>query len=439
MVFSTLSQKCLFNTAIKCQPVKNNVFGYCFLNVSLATCVDIDVIVDANISEFSGESVQNFSNWMQNTFNNLTSSIFWGHGGAGFNDSSDTSVVSEVAVVADIFYDILEGYAESELTTTETTNKSSNTSTSNDEYIVEVATELANLQSMIIDGLIDITKNEINSSSDAHSILSVISTISKPVIDVNNDLYNDVELYNTSLIFNMLDIIETNIMAEFEHSIYVTGELESLESTVAQSGFNTFDNIMTMRTVSNENSNTSSGRQMGQSIVDTSVQLSQLVVKSSVPSEYYTFETTSLNTEVMKISGSNYDECSGSHISNNGINLIVLSNEFISNKLENSQTNGTQTNLDCTIMTATSNVFGTFFDTSNNSNSSNIQEQFYTEYVLLDVSLDSASSQKGEEAYLSKCEPIIITLPNTNGSFWTDPSTDGGEENVYDHFPQCSF
>ena len=187
--------------------------------------------------------------------------------------------------------------------------------------------------------------------------------------------------------------------------------------------------MIALRSWSNENVEES--LRSGQSMIDTSTIVSQLVIASYIPTESVTLETESMQIESSKISlNIDYNSYCGGE-------SVVLSNQFVTSKAQN----GTEY-MDCTVMTTESNLYILSVEAINALNAT---DSFQSNFVLLDVTSESLSAaaiindtddnnDNDDEVLLTQCDPIIITFNNSDVTFF-----DRNINNNTSRFPLCSF
>ena len=182
-----------------------------------------------------------------------------------------------------------------------------------------------------------------------------------------------------------------------------------------------------MRELSDETEDESDS--YGESMVNSVVIVSQLLLGESIPGESYLLKSENdvLSVESSKISHSYFDLCGTL------TNSVELNEEFIDLKYTNIS-NGEY--LDCTIMITSSNMYEleTLSSNYNNNHSS-----FQSDFLMLDVSSLDSNGDDGENEnseFLSDCNPIILTFNHSNTSYF---NYNFSISDNYPHFPLCSF
>ena len=194
-----------------------------------------------------------------------------------------------------------------------------------------------------------------------------------------------------------------------------------------------------MREWSNEDLDES--RSSGQSTIDLTVIVSQLVITNYLPTEFTSFETDTLNISTSKISFDiDYNEYCGEE-------SVRLSDKYI----EIISDNGTQS-MDCTFMKTSKNLYLLSIESVNTyTNETNKQNPFQSNFVLLDitsqndsasvrVSNGSDSHDSEDEIVLNPSDPIVVSFDLTNGSYFnTYNDYQDSESGLFNHFPLCAF
>ena len=200
-----------------------------------------------------------------------------------------------------------------------------------------------------------------------------------------------------------------------------------------------FENLVTMREWSDED--VVESKSSGQSTIDLTVIVSQLVIANYLPTEFTSFETDTINITTSKISFDiDYSEYCGT-------GSVRLSDKYIEIKSDN----GTQY-MDCTFMKSSKNLYLLSIESvSTYTNQTNKQNPFQSNYVLLDITSqdDSASvlvsngsvlGDSDDTILLDPSDPIVISFDLTNRSFFNAYNDYQESENgIFNHFPLCTF
>ena len=193
-----------------------------------------------------------------------------------------------------------------------------------------------------------------------------------------------------------------------------------------------FENLLTMREWSNENSDES--KSSGQSMIDTTIMVSQLVIADYIPTEIATFTTKSMNISTSKITlDIDYNEYCGK-------GSVEVSEAYMKIKSDN----GTQS-MDCTFMTTNKNLYFLSIESIDTYiNQTNKNDPFQSDYILLDITSEentasvSTSNNETDNIILDPSDVIVISFDLTNASFF-NTFNDYEKNGIFSHFPLCSF
>ena len=143
--------------------------------------------------------------------------------------------------------------------------------------------------------------------------------------------------------------------------------------------------------------NLAESKESGQSTIDSTQSLCQLVIADAIPNEVYTFETDSLFIQASKIS---YDDNDYNDYCGN--NHVILSDDYTYDVSLNGSTN-----IDCTLMITNDNLYLLSLIAIEQSNSS---KSFETDFVLLDLvpETQSASATKSNN-YSDSIDNILLS------------------------------
>ena len=147
----------------------------------------------------NADNLHNFTNWIVSTFENSV------------NETNDEDqVVIEQSLIAETVYALTEEY---------------------DILNGATTADAARLQTTIINLYIEAIIDEIDTIEEAAIVLTILSQITVPLIDHNSSQVFAV--YNSTLISNILEMIQDPLIYLFQESI-INGNLDSLDSDVAQ-------------------------------------------------------------------------------------------------------------------------------------------------------------------------------------------------------------
>ena len=334
--------------------------------LSYPTCFDLTInVTDEILQQYSNQSAANFTNFLESTYNDLLDTFTIGDDNSFDNETTEVNITAEtltqVSILTEVVYDVAESYIED--------------SDNDNEEIIESG--FIELQSTLIDNLVETIDDVYSSSGDGDgsddttslttSVASVLASVTEPFIDdevvtrENFDTYNGI--FDSDTATSVLETIDGSILSSYDNTN------TSLDQDIGQNIFETLDNLLTIRKFSNESGNVATDN--GQSMVDITYNVSNLVLVNAIPGETYHFETDRLNTQVTKISLSNFDSVEnicGDQVTD----TLILSHEFV----EISSNNGSDL-LDCTVMSINgsqdiySNLNQTLFYASTNYFQSN--------------------------------------------------------------------
>ena len=399
------------------------VTGVIVDDLSLATCVDIDVQVDAydgvgftlSDNEITTEDIENVSSILIELLVDKLS------------DGNTTEASIIVSIVWDIFTDYVDDINFKLGSTSPNTTLSS-----------EAVSALADFQSELITSYVDVIGGGITTVAESVTALNVLAVVTVPIVnlvEVDNKNDDNYYYYNASLIRTILDVMSDDIIGVFEDG-NVLLDIGNLDFDIAKTTFDTFSNVVVIRSLSDESNDTAI--ENGQTMIDTTETVTQLLLGFAIPGETYLIETESLIVEATKISPSVYDICGV-----NSFNSLQLSQEFVNAKLIDVK-NSTDF-LDCTIMITHDNLY---FSSSQNSIIDFEQfdnNTFIGDFVLVDVTAEIAGAHlaaislstggatviNNETVWVDKCSPITIILNKTvDESFWDISDS---------HFPTCAY
>ena len=427
---------------------------------SLATCYNVNVTAQyANGSEFLWDidttSVENVTTRLIDTLHDLVSETTTSAANKIKNNTNsstnvNSTIITEISLIVDIIYDLVLEYSETDaiqILTTIPNNTTNKNTTSNAN--INVNQELAELQEDIIEIYIENVEEEIETVQEAEIVLTVLTKITEPIINTDIPASNEkAGIYNSTVVSSTLDIVSDPIIAMLQDSV-ISGELDNVDSNTAQNVFYVFDNLIRMRKHSTEDEN--EGKANGQSTIDLSTTITQLVVASFIPSESIVFTTESMVVQASKIAldmdynSYTYDQ-------------IRLSDEYIQIKSDNGNEN-----MDCTVMITNDNLHSLSLESLN----SNDSESFYTNFILLDITPETQSASRADSSnsvanshnatniastvsqpiMLSQSDPIVVAFNVSNASYFDDiggscamyGNSDGNETKTLNHIPLCSF
>ena len=413
---------------------------------NLATCVEIIVEVDSNEytsvigDNVTSVSVNDFTEWLVTTYNDLmiADQTDFDDLNSTSNSSSDGETfvdIAQASLITDITYQTLDDFVDNYYY-----NQSNNLT---DEEVLQLIDSQTDIIVYFLEVVEDYNNNDELTEVDAIQTLSVLSTTTDLVINTTDLDYNFQSSQNQNAY--AAGVINSDIVAKILNTTYDTiiplfsqengpSISNGITYSSAENVLTVFDNVVTMRKYSNETN--TSAILFGQTTIDATLKVSELLLDLSIPGESFEIETKLFNFEATKISTTTYQLCAP--------NTVTLSQEFVQIKANGSESNY----LDCVVMLTESNLYQV--NQKDNTN------KFQSHFVLLDVlenersanannrrlsdhDTESQSYNDSESNWLGVCEPIIIILNHTNTSFWNFENTNHSASDNRSHFPVCTF
>ena len=282
----------------------HDIYGIIIDEYNLAACESISVYVTRNISELS-ESADNFTTWVTDSYTDILDDIFDtstsmnetitnGTDTINTNNISDSNVLSSAMQVLDTVYDLTLDYIE--------INKFDGEdllSTNDNETHV-----LIELQEEILNVLVNITIDQsVDSEAEVSSVLTTLVEITEPLVTIddtddtnrNGTVVVSTAVYDSETISNVLEVVTDNIISTLSE---VTNNNDNISNSTA-TALSSDTAQQEMRTISDEDSDAIDN---GQSMVDDTTTVAELVLIQTIPDETYYFETDKMNVPASKIS-----------------------------------------------------------------------------------------------------------------------------------------
>ena len=359
-------------------------------DMSLATCVDLTVVVSVendtignSSTSIFDEKIDDFTEWLDDTFNNLSSKSNW----------TDILLLSQISYRLMVDY-INYNYNNSDVYATQ-------------KFVTE--------QKTIINTIIESFESKINVwSSYSYSIISVLSSVTSitNVINVNNiNTFSSSRYYSASFVCNVVTFLNETI-------VYMLDSTSSIDSNTVDYIGNIWNNILFMRLLLNDSETENESSINGQTMIDNFNYLSIDLLTNNIPSEFYYQEYDSYCLKMARISIDDTNECKLS--SNN----IILSDVLL-----NRETNNGDDFINCVLFTTNVNIYNVSQSTSfiNVNDSSRFASNFIN-LDLINPSSDSYSDtghDNDEDFYfyqllnsddydysslVNSCHPIILSF-----------------------------
>ena len=374
-------------------------------SMSLPTCVDMNMSIGINLTQFDNYPTNNFTQWLLEVFQELingTSVINTApdDGSQSTNSTlrrllTDSLFVPSLALSEQIVIRLLQSYVEEK-----------NISTSNG-VIIGTYEEILALYLTNLNTVLDDLSNE-ELIIHLNSLQSISSTITGNVDDEAN------VTYSVDVVDSIVDSLTYSVSLLLENSN------STLDTDTAELILDVLSDLIIIRGLSDESLDDATSN--GQKIVDLVSDIANALLVDKLPGEFYLYTSDELIFKAAKISQDLSDECG---LDGN----VQLSDEILAKR----SNNGTDY-INCGIMMVYDDLYASPTTLSNyqneNNNMTTIWNRWQAPFFMLNVENengDDDSDSNATDEYLSNCEPILISLNSSNTSFWDA------------HYPTCSY
>ena len=188
----------------------------------LASCLNVSIFSTFDDAAFENYTIAQFSDWITDIYDTNNT------------NSNNSNIVSELSVTTDIVFDLTIEYLDQAL------NESSQAETQ--AQSLEVQSELAELQTIIIESYIESVDDHVDTPQEASTVIAVLSKVTVPIvntsanIDYNRTANKSTVVYETTLISDVLEIVDDPLIAVLQQSVE-SGELDAVDADTAQYTF----------------------------------------------------------------------------------------------------------------------------------------------------------------------------------------------------------
>lgn len=386
-------------------------------SMSLPTCVDMNMSVQINLTEFDNYPTANFTQWLVDIFEDLvdnnTTIISTADsvkddtsGGRRLLAGGTNLFMPSLALSEQIVIRLLQSYIDEKNISTSNTNVITTYESILGIYLDTVSTVLDELSTAEIGIHLNSLASLTNTAVINGANVTYSSTVVNSIID---SLTESVELLLSNLQSDASTANDSN-----------STQFEALDTGTAEVILDVLSDLITIRGLSDESLNDATSN--GQAIVDLVEDVANAILVDKLPGEFFLYSTDELIFKAAKISIELSDEC--------GLGNVQLSNQFLARKSNNGSNF-----MNCGIMQVYTDLYATPTQLSNYNNEFNnqttIKNRWQAPFFMLNVENEddyiNENDDNDNEAYLSTCEPILISFNSTNTTFWDN------------HYATCSY